>query len=115
MKEEQIREEELRREKREKAERQRIEQAKITDEINDTYEYKVISVKDNADGSCDTKKIENILFVYAGDKWRLHSIYTNEIGKVSSSSGYGGISSGTNATIDQTIIVLERLVRLGKH
>ena len=90
LKEKRIQEEERIKE----TERQRKEQARITGEINNTYEYKVLTVSDQHDGSCDAGMIEALLSRYAAEKWRLHSIYTNEIGKVSSNSGYGGITSG---------------------
>ena len=43
--------------------------------------------------------------------WHLVSAYSNEIGHTSSSSGFGGFSTGTNATIDQNILIFERFVR----
>ena len=90
-----------------KKEEQRKALGKIAD-LNDLYEYLVLSVMDDSSGSANTYHISNMINQYAMQRWRLHSIFTNEVGKNSSSSGYGGVSSGTNATIDQTIIVLER-------
>ena len=78
--------------------------------LNKKYEYCTCVVYDKDSGSADIDQINACIKRYAEDRWRVHSIFTNEIGKTSSSSGYGGISSGTNATIDQTIILFERVV-----
>ena len=89
-------------------EEQRKQQLGQIADLNDVYEYLVLSVVDDNSGAANTDYISDLINNHAKDRWRLHSIFTNEIGKNSSSSGYGGMSSGTNATIDQTIIVLER-------
>lgn len=78
--------------------------------LNKKYEYCTCVVYDKDTGSADIDQINAYIQRYAEDRWRVHSIFTNEIGKRSSSSGYGGISSGTNATIDETIILFERVV-----
>ncbi len=77
-------------------------------ELNDLYEYDVVPVVDEKDGSANIYKIKQVINEYSSQRWRLISILTNEIGKNSTSSGYGGFTNGTNATIDQTILVFER-------
>lgn len=72
------------------------------------YEYKVYSFVD--DGLIDVDQIQYSLNSFAAEGWRMKSSYTNEVGKESSSSGYAGYSSGTNSTICQHIIILERLL-----
>lgn len=79
--------------------------------INDTYEYEVLEVVDNNDGSSNANRIKAEINRMARLNWRLVSVTTNEIGKQSSSLGFGGISSGSNATIDSTILIFERRIR----
>ena len=111
---------ELEKERRETEERVRIqkqeyeqerrklaaEQQRHIEELNGIYEYKVLSVIDSADGSVDTFRVDQIINEYARQSWKLLSIFTNEIGR---NRDY----SGTNATIDETIIVMERMKQSG--
>ena len=71
-------------------------------------EYKVIRVQDESTGLPSAELIEQALNDHAKEGWRLAGITTNEIGRNSSSHGYGGISQSTNATIDVTVLILER-------
>ena len=77
------------------------------------YEYATETIYDNADGSINVATINAILAKYAKDGWRLVSSLSNEIGKNSTSAGIGGFASGTNATIDQVVLIFERLVSKG--
>lgn len=60
----------------------------------------------------DASKITSLLNEYALDGWRLVSAYVNELGHNSSSSGIGEFSTGSNSTIDQHILILERFVKI---
>ena len=75
---------------------------------NNLYEYKVITVMDLDTGVCNEAKISQILSTYANEGWRLHTIYTNEIGKTQRPQALA--IGSVNATIGQTIIVLERII-----
>lgn len=79
--------------------------------FNAVYEYAVESIQDNSDGSANTALISAIISNYASRGWRLHKTMVNEIGRTSQSSGVGGFSTGTNATIEQTILIFERCVK----
>ena len=113
--EQRIRDEENRKKQEEAAKRETEELERKLQEINDTYKYVVETFRDNDDGSSNIDLIRLFIASYSLKGWRLHTIYTNEIGKVSSMSGVGGITSGTNATINETIIVMERLFRPAKR
>ena len=76
------------------------------------YEYTTLSLVDDDGGGLTTAKITQILNDYALDGWRLVSAYTNELGHNSTSSGFGGLSAGTNSTVDQHVLILERFVRI---
>lgn len=78
---------------------------------NMTKEYKILEFIDNETGLLNIQNIESTLNEYAKDGWYIKSITTNEIGKNSKSIGISGISGAINSTIDQTIIILERLLK----
>ena len=97
-------------------EQEKAERARKIEQINNLkkngyegyYEYKTIRVRDDYDGSVTTYEISNLLNEHALDGWRLVTSYANELGHNSSSS-YG---TGTNATIDEHILIMERFVKL---
>lgn len=74
------------------------------------YEYRTEIISDTKYGSFDKREIDRVLSNYANDGWKLHSILTNELGKNTSSSSFGGISVGTNSTVDEILLVFERLI-----
>lgn len=82
------------------------------------YEYKVISLFDgNKDerksyGQINSRELEKTLNDLGADGWRLVTAYANEIGKTMYSLGIAGVSSGTNATIDEHILIFERYISL---
>lgn len=80
-------------------------------ERNPKFEYKVIDISDSHSGKIETTRLQNIINEYAFAGWKLHTIFTNEIGKNALSIGYGGVKSGTNATIDQVVMVFERCIK----
>lgn len=95
---------------REEALRQEQEATERAKKINDLYEYDVVKVQDTRDGRIDEQLIMLLLMRKAEAGWRLVNTITNEIGVNQSSTGYGGISMGTNATIDETIMIFERCI-----
>ncbi len=113
-------EEKLRREaeerRREKEERQRREQESLDNFLKENghegyYEYKVLSLRDESSGCIDINSIYIQLNELGRQGWHLRCAFTNEIGKESSSAGIGGFSTGTNASIDQNILILERFIK----
>ena len=76
------------------------------------YEYTTLSLVDDDGGGLTTAQVTLLLNDYALDGWKLVSAYTNEMGHNSTSGGFGGFSTGTNSTIDQHILILERFVRI---
>lgn len=89
-------------------------QAKTSEllKINSQYEYKVEIVRDNADGSTNVTLMENTISRFATQGWRLINCYTNETGKNSKYVGVGGFGEESNATMDETVLVFERCVKL---
>lgn len=76
------------------------------------YEYTTLSLVDNDGGGLTAVQVTQLLNDYALDGWRLVSAYANELGHNSTSGGFGGFSTGTNSTIDQHILIMERFVRI---
>ena len=102
--------------KREKEERKRREQEATDNFLKENghegyYEYKVLSLRDESSGCIDINSIYTQLNKLGRQGWHLRCAFTNEIGKESSSSGIGGFSTGTNASIDQNILILERFIK----
>lgn len=75
---------------------------------NNIMDYKIDVVIDKYTGGTDFEALQKSLNWHSQRGWKVKSIFTNEIGKNSSSVTVGGYTSGTNATIDQTIIIYER-------
>ena len=75
------------------------------------YQYKVISLMDENAGYINVQTLTANLNALGIEGWHLVTAYTNEIGHTSQTSGFGGISSGTNATVDQSILIFERFVK----
>ncbi len=124
------RQEELRRWQEEERRRQeieimqtqaRIEQQKIDQEAMDFflkqnghegyYEYKVLNVYDQKGGIINSEQIMAQLNYFGRQGWHLRCAFTNELGRNSSSVGLGGFSVGTNSTIDQSVLILERFLK----
>lgn len=77
--------------------------------LNDLYEYDIEIIANKSDGTVDSQSIRTAIAEHAKLGWRLHTMYSNEVGK--NSSSYMG--SGTNATICQDVLIFER--RIGKQ
>lgn len=74
--------------------------------LNDLYEYDIEIIANKSDGTVDSYSIRTAIAEHAKLGWRLHTMYSNEVGK--NSSSYMG--SGTNATICQDVLVFERRI-----
>ncbi len=71
---------------------------------NPLYEYKVETVMDSAVlGKFDQDNTQRLINNYAINGWRLHSAFTNEVGK--------NAALGINATINQTVLIFERCIK----
>lgn len=117
-------EKEIQEEKEKKAREYREKLQKIKEERDakialmkaqgfDEYcEYKVLKFSDSYGGSLDSLNLEITLNNYAMEGWRVKTSYTNELGKNSNMTGFGGVTSGFNSTNDEHIIILERVVKI---
>lgn len=78
---------------------------------NSLYQYKTVVLNDLPTGEIDSNALQMTLTQYAFDGWKLHSVFTNEIGKCATAIFVGFLGSSVNATIDQTILIFERCIR----
>ena len=76
------------------------------------WEYKVVTLVDEATGILDPAQLESTLNDLGNRGWHLKCAYANEIGRTMQSSGVAGTTTGTNATLDQNILIFERFVKL---
>lgn len=71
-------------------------------------QYQVECVYDNRSGGTNFTELQNVLNTYSRNGWKLKQVFTNEVGKNSLSVSVGGYTSGTNATMDQVVLIFER-------
>lgn len=83
--------------------------------INDIFEYDVVNIIDEPTGELNTVQLNKELQEHGKQGWHLVTAISNELGKNSYSGGIGGITSGNNATIDQTVLIFERCVKRYKN
>lgn len=74
------------------------------------YEYEVIIISDDQNGHLNKVHLKNRLNEMGRNGWRLKAVTSNELGKNTSHVGIGGFGGGTNATIEETILIFERFV-----
>lgn len=74
------------------------------------WEYMTLCVPDSSSGGSDAANIRNCLNYYGRMGWKLRCAVTNEIGKRETTVGLGRVALGTNATLDTTVLILERFV-----
>lgn len=87
------------------------EQKKNQISKNPLFEYQIVVINDLSDGQIDDYNIQKTLNEWSENGWRLHSIFTNELGKTSSSISIVGFGAGINATIGQTDLIFERCIK----
>ena len=79
--------------------------------INPQYEYDVVVIQDKLFGSTNVNELKTTLIKYSLEGWRLVHIFTNEIGKNGAGASSNSIGFGLNSTIDETILIFERMLR----
>ena len=78
---------------------------------NPIFEYKLIVINDLLSGVIDERAIQDTLSEWSKKGWRLHTMFSSEIGKISTGISMAGFGSITNATIDQTVLIFERCIK----
>lgn len=77
------------------------EELKLREEIknkqlleNPLYEYKLIVINDLSSGEVNARQIQTSLDYWSERGWKLHSIYSSEIGKETTSTSFSGFGAG---------------------
>lgn len=95
--------------------RERLKATRANDvealKINDLYEYDVDVVYDDINGNEDFPNLILSLTEHSTKGWRLVNMINNELGKTSESFSFRGFGTSTNATIEQTVLIYERLLK----
>lgn len=73
----------------------------------DLYEYDVVTILNKEHGLIDKEKMSRILQLHAIDGWRLHTIYSNELGK----NAIMLLGLGVNSTACEDVLIFERKIR----
>lgn len=86
-----------------------LEEQKRTDfanSFNEYYEYDVVSVINAEHGVVDKSEMKRVLMEHARQGWKLHTIYSNELGK----NALRILGFGINSTACEDILIFERRV-----
>lgn len=78
-----------------------------TRKYTDLYEYDVVTILNKEHGLVDKEKMSRILQVHAIDGWRLHTIYSNELGK----NALMLLGLGVNSTACEDVLIFERKIK----
>ncbi|MCI8390950.1 MAG: DUF4177 domain-containing protein [Roseburia sp.] len=105
----QKREQEERRRQEESERRKKIEQERVEQLAkNGGYEYKIEVVRDQDDSA---REIQALLTRYASDGWRLHTMFSNEIGREWLRPDTPAYPTRTVSTYNQIVMVFERMIK----
>ena len=74
--------------------------------FNDLYEYDVVTVVNKNNGIVDAEAMKKTLTSYASKGWKLHTMYSNELGK----NALAILGIGINTTVCQDVMIFERRV-----
>ena len=96
---------------REDAERRRKDDELKKQGLEGYYEFKILCFQDSETGEVDLNKMLTQLNKFGREGWQIKCSFSNELGHNSTSAGIAGFSAGTNATIDQSVFILERFVK----
>lgn len=96
-------------------ETQKANEKRIQLSKNPLFEYKVVIINNLETGEVNEIQMQITLNTYAENGWKLHSVFNNELGKTSSSVAVGFLGTTVNATIDQTVLIFERCIKIGTN
>lgn len=72
-----------------------------------SYEYAIETITNSVSGKTQTEEIIKTIEKYTNEGWRVHTIYSNELGK--NAIAFMGV--GVNATQSEDVIIFERHVQ----
>lgn len=102
-------EEEQRQKEQEAQQRKREEDQKqaYANSLGEFYEYNVITAVNTVDGRTDAEKMKRIIEEQARKGWRLHTVYSNDLGK----NAISLLGIGINSTASEDVMIFERRIR----
>ena len=102
-------EEEQRQKEQETQQRKQEEDQKqaYANSLGEFYEYNVITAVNTVDGRTDAEKMNRIIEEQARKGWRLHTVYSNELGK----NAISLLGIGINSTASEAVMIFERRIR----
>lgn len=75
--------------------------------FGEIYEYDVVTLINKNHGTVDKDKMMEILMEHSRKGWKLHTIYSNELGK----NALSVLGLGINATACEDVMIFERRVK----
>ena len=81
---------------------------KFAKSFNEFYEYDVVTIINENHGTVDKEHMMQVLADHASKGWRLHSIYSNELGKKALSV----LGLGLNSTACEDVLIFERRIEI---
>lgn len=83
-----------------------IERVNYAKSFNEFYEYDVVTIINANHGTVNKDKMMEILSEHARNGWKLHTIYSNELGKNATSM----LGFGVNSTACEDVLIFERRI-----
>lgn len=84
-----------------------IKKQEYAKSFNEFYEYDVVTILNENHGQVDKEKMIKILAEKATQGWKLHTIYSNELGK----NAVSILGLGVNATACEDVLIFERRIQ----
>lgn len=90
-----------------RAEQEEYDKQEFAHSFNEFYEYDVVTTVNTIDGHTDAAKLKQIIQSHAKRGWRLHTMYSNELGK----NVVHVLGMGTNSTACEDVMIFERRIK----
>lgn len=83
-----------------------IEKQEFISSHDDLYEYDIVTILNKDHGQIDKKKIKEVIMSHARKGWKLHTVYSNELGK----NALAVLGLGLNTTACEDVLIFERKI-----
>lgn len=83
-----------------------VEKINYAKSFNEFFEYDVVTVINKDHGTIDQQEMMRILSDHAKKGWKLHTIYSNELGK----NALSVLGLGVNSTASEDVLIFERRI-----
>lgn len=93
--------------KEQAAKEREIKHINYAKSFNEFYEYDVVTIINEDHGTVDKEKMMEILSEHAKNGWKLHTMYSNELGK----NALMILGIGVNSTACEDVMIFERRIQ----